>query len=379
MAIGAVIAVLILAGGLRLFQKHAEFQALAKETEELAVPTVAVIHAEAEAPQEELVMPGTLQAYTEAPIYARTNGYLKRWTRDIGSHVKQGELLAEIDTPEVDQELSQAQATRQQIATNLSLAKSSAERWENLRKSDSVSQQEVDERLSQYAQLQSGLAAADANVKRLLELESFKRIEAPFSGVITRRNVDIGTLVNAGNTGTKQELFYLAKTDPIRVFVSAPEIYAPSIRPGLKAYLDLTQYPGRKFEARVSRSSGSIDPGTRTLLTEVDVPNHEGLLLPGGYAQVHLQVHLSVTRLQVPVNALLFRTEGLRAVSVDSQNRAHLRPLIIGRDYGTALEVLQGISKDDWIIINPPDSIEDGQEVRVKEMPAQPAHAGASK
>lgn len=374
-----IVIALAVAGVLRLLQRRTEFRALAKETEVMAVPTVAVIHPSAEAPQEDIVLPGTMQAFVESPIYARTNGYLKRWYHDIGTRVKQGELLAEIDTPEVDQELSQAQAARQQSAANVALAKSSAERWQSLRKSDSVSQQESDERTSQYLQMLASLAASEANVKRLQDLESFKRIYAPFSGVITRRNADVGNLINAGNTGARQELFTLAQNDPIRVFIYAPEILAPGVKPGLTTYLEVTQYPGRRFEGKVARTANNIDPATRTLLTEVDVSNSRGELLPGGYAQVHLRLQVKGERVQLPGNALLFRSEGLRAVIVDSSNHVHLRPIIVGRDYGNSLEILQGVSKEDWIVLNPPDSLEDGALVRVKPAPQPAGASGAQK
>jgi RND family efflux transporter MFP subunit len=219
-----------------------------------------------------------------------------------------------------------------------------------------------------------------ANVRRLEELESFKRIYAPFSGVITRRNVDIGTLINAGNGGASQLLFILAQTDPIRVYINVPEMYAASIHAGLGAYLVLTQYPGRKFEGNVVRNAEAIDLATRTLLTEVDVPNRPGELLPGGFAQVHLLVKVSGQRVQVPVNALLFRAEGLRAVLIDSNHRTRLQPIVIGRDYGNTLEVLAGLKADDWIVLNPPDSLEDGQEVHVKQVsnPVNPPPAASS-
>jgi RND family efflux transporter MFP subunit len=218
--------------------------------------------------------------------------------------------------------------------------------------------------------------SAEANVRRLEELESFKHIYAPFSGVITKRNVDIGTLINAGNGGSSQQLFFLAQTDPIRVYVNVPETYAPSIRAGLGAYLELTQFPGQRFQGKVVRTAESIDPASRTLLTEVDVPNHNGALLPGGYAAAHLQVKVTGSRLAVPVNALLFRSEGLRAVVVDSNHKTHLKPLTIGRDYGTTLEVLQGLDANDWIVLNPADSLEEGQEVRVKEISLNSMAAG---
>src|SRR6202140_3660809 len=362
-----IVIVLVVLGAVTLFQRRAQYQALAKETETLAIPTVAVIHASVESAQEDLVLPGAMQAYVESPIYARTNGYLKKWYHDIGSRVRQGELLADIDTPEVDQQLSQARAELNTAQANANLSKITATRYQELIKTDGVSKQEVDNAVGDLEAKVANVKSAEANVRRLEELESFKHIYAPFSGVITRRSVDTGTLINAGNGGASQQLFSLAQTDPIRAYVSVPESYAPSIRAGLGAYLELTQYPGQKFQDRVVRTAESIDPGTRTLLTEVDVPNHTGALPPGGYAQAHLQVKVTGARLAVPVNALLFRSEGLRAVVVDANHRTHLRSLTIGRDYGTTLEVLQGLDVNDWIVLNPAESLDEGQEVHAKE------------
>jgi RND family efflux transporter MFP subunit len=370
-----VVLVLVVLGAVTLFQRRAQYQALAKETETLAIPTVAVIHAATESSEEQLVLPGTMQAYVESPIYARTSGYLKKWYHDIGSRVREGELLADIDTPEVDQQLSQARADLNTAQANANLSKITATRFQELIKTDGVSKQEVDNAVGDLAAKVAIVRSFEANVRRLEELESFKHIYAPFSGVITRRNVDTGTLINAGNGGSSQQLFFLAQTDPLRVYVNVPETSAPSIHAGLGAYLELTQFPGQRFEGKVVRTAESIDTGTRTLLTEVDVPNHNGTLLPGGYAQVHLGVKVAGARLQVPVNALLFRSEGLRAVVVDANHRAHLKPLTIGRDYGTTLEVLQGIDAADWIVLNPADSLEDGQEVRVKEIAQNSAPA----
>lgn len=374
-----VVLVLVVAGAVTLLQRRAQYEALAKNTEEIAIPTVAVIHPGLESSDEDLVLPGTLQAYVESPIYARTSGYLKKWYHDIGTRVSQGELLADIETPEIDQELSQARADLATAQANADLARITAARYEDLIKTDGVSKQEVDNATGDLAAKKAIVASAEANVRRLEQLESFKHIYAPFSGVITRRNVDIGNLINAGNTGASQLLFSLSQTDPIRVYVSVPEQNAPAIRAGLGAYLELTQYPGKKFQGKVVRTAEAIDPSTRTLLTEVDVPNHAGELLPGGYAQAHLQVNVSGARLQVPVNALLFRSEGLRAVVVDARHKAHLRALTIGRDYGTSLEVLQGLSAEDWIVLNPPDSIDEGESVKVKEIaPAPSAPAGSA-
>ena len=370
--------VLVIVGAFTLLQRRTQYHALAKETETLAIPTVSVIHATAAKGQEDLVLPGTMQAYVESPIYARTSGYVKKWYHDIGTRVKQGELLADIDTPEVDQQLYQAKADLTTAQANANLSKITADRLEELIKTDGVSKQEVDNAVGDLAAKNAIVKSAEANVGRLEELEAFKHVIAPFSGVVTRRQTDIGQLINAGNGGASQELFSLAQTDPLRVYVNVPEAYAPAIHPGLGAYLELTQYAGRKFEGKVVRTAESIDLSTRTLLTEVDVPNHVGELLPGGYAQVHLEVQVSGEHVQVPINALLFRAEGLRAIVVDSNHKLHLQPLTIGRDYGTSLEVLQGLSASDWIVVNPADSLDDGQQVNVKEIAQKPAAAPAA-
>jgi RND family efflux transporter MFP subunit len=370
-----LVVALVVVGAFTLFERRSQYQALAKETETLAVPTVSVFHASAENGQEDLVLPGTMQAYVESPIYARTSGYVKKWYHDIGTRVAQGEQLADIDTPEVDQQLSQARADLATAQANASLSKITAARYQELIKTDGVSKQEVDNAVGDLAAKEATVNSAQANVRRLEELEGFKHVVAPFRGVVTRRQTDIGQLVNAGNGGATQELFTLAQTDPLRVYVNVPEAYAPSIHAGLPAYLELTQYAGRKFEGKVVRTAESIDLSTRTLLTEVDVPNHAGELLPGGYAQVHLGVQVGGERVHVPVNALLFRSEGLRAVVVDADHKIHLRPLTIGRDYGTSLEVLQGVTSADWIVLNPADSLDDGQQVNVKEVPQKPASA----
>jgi RND family efflux transporter MFP subunit len=361
--------VLVILGGFTLIERRSQFQTLASETRANAIPTVAVTHPTVEESQEDLTLPGTMQSYVESPIYARTNGYLRKWYHDIGSKVPKGELLAEIDTPEVDQQLSQAKADLNTAQANLSLSRTTAVRYDGLLGTDSVSKQEVDNANGDLAAKLATQNSAEANVRRLQDLESFKRVYAPFSGVVTRRNVDIGNLINAGNGGVGQQLFVLSQIDPIRVYVSVPELYAPSIHTGLGAYLVLTQFPGRRFEGKVVRTANAIDQASRTLLTEVDVPNKSGELLPGGYSEVHLEIKVTGGRLQVPVNALLFRAEGLRAVSVDADHKTHLKPLQIGRDYGVTLEVLQGLSPSDWIVVNPADSLDEDQQVNVKELP----------
>ena len=358
---------MLVAGAVTLIGRETHERALAKETERSTVPTVAIVHPLAETPDEELVLPGSLQAFEESPIYARTSGYLVRWYKDIGSRVKEGDLLATIDTPEIDQELNQTRAARQQIVAQLELARISAERWENLRKSDSVSAQEADQQTSGYKQAQANLASADANVRRLEQLESFKRVYAPFSGVITKRNVDPGALINAGAGAAGRELFDIARVDPLRVFTSVPQSYAPLIRVGGQTTVTLQEFPGQKFTARIARTAESIDPTTRTLLTEVDVPNKDGRLLPGSFGEVHFAVGSNVNKVTVPVNAMLFRSEGPRLAVVDGNGRIQLRPINIGRDYGTSLEILGGVSAEDRVVINPPDSLEEGQQVNIAE------------
>jgi RND family efflux transporter MFP subunit len=353
------------AGALSIKARAKEQTALSAETARLAVITVSAGYPQPEPRSNELELPGSVQAYTESPIYARTNGYLLRWYKDIGASVQKGELLADLDTPEVDQELSQAQAARQQMVAALDLARTSADRWRELRRTDSVSQQELDQKTSDYAQAQANMAAADANVRRLQELESFKHVYAPFAGVLTRRNVDIGALVNAGNGGSGKELFNLALIDPLRVYVSVPEADAPSIRAGMRAWIGLAEFPASRFGGTVVRTANAIDQNTRTLLTEVDVPNKAGHLLPGAYAQVHFDVPVNGVRLSVPSSAMLFRSEGPSVAVVGPGDRVQLRPIAIGRDFGTSLEILQGVKANDRIVENPPDSLENGQVVRV--------------
>jgi RND family efflux transporter MFP subunit len=360
----AVVVLALLAGAVitMLMRIHSS-RVLAQETERESVPTVAVIHPILEKPDEELVLPGSLLAFEESPIYARTNGYLLRWYKDIGSRVTKGELLADIDTPEVDQELMQARATRQQIVAQMDLAKINSDRYLSLRTTDSVSQQEADQQASGYQQAKANLDANDANVRRLQELEAFKHVYAPFSGVLTKRNVDPGALINAGGTG--KELFDVARVDPLRVYVSVPQTYAPAIKNGMEAWVTLQELPGQKFKGTVARTAESIDPTTRTLLTEVDVPNKDGRLLPGSFGEVHFRPGINGQKVTLPVNTMLFRQEGPRVAVVGSDNKVQLRPITIGRDYGSTLEILGGVDVGEQVVINPADSLEEGQQVNI--------------
>lgn len=349
---------------LSLSERRNSSRALADQTTRDAVPYVSTIHASSVSGDSNLVLPGTLQAFIESQIYARTSGYLKSWNKDIGSHVQKGDLLAEIDTPEVDQQLDQARADLATAQANLTLSQTTAQRYQELIKTESVSKQEVDNAVGDYQAKKSTVESASANVKRLEDLEAFKRVYAPFSGVITHRNAEIGMLINAGNSGTANSLFTLAQVDPIRVFVAVPQTFAPSIRTGLQACLNEQEMPGQTFCGAVARTADSIDVNTRTLNTEVDVPNHSGTLLPGSYAEVHFALKVSGQRLVLPVNALLFRPEGtMAAVVVDG--KIQLKALGTGRDLGSSVEVLSGITADDAVVVNPPDSLEQGQQVRI--------------
>jgi membrane fusion protein, multidrug efflux system len=365
--IGLVLLVLLLSGAASMYSRIRAGRLLVTEANTDSVPSVEVVRPTPENPDMELVLPASLQAYEESPIFARTNGYLLRWYKDIGSRVNRGDLLADIDTPEIDQELMQARATRQQVAAQLGIAKISADRWQNLRKTDSVSQQEADMQASSYQQAEANLAAADANVRRLEQMESFKHVYAPFSGVLTKRTVDPGALINAGAGAAGKELFDIARVDPLRVFANVPQAYSPAIRVGMEVYVTLQEIPGQKFKGTVARTADAIDPATRTLLTEVDVPNKDGKLLPGSFGEVHFKPAINVAKITVPVNTMLFRQEGAQVAVVGPDNKIQLRPIAIGRDYGATLEILGGVTVEDRIVINPPDSLENGQQVRIAE------------
>lgn len=346
--------------------RHEANAQLAQETHELAIPTVMVIHPKRGAPQQEIILPGDMQPYTDAQIYARTNGYLKRWQVDIGAHVKAGQLLAEIDTPEIDQQLEQARADLATAEANLRLAEITATRYKDLLKTESVAQQDVDNATGSLEARRTTVESAKSNVRRLEQMQSFKKIYAPFDGLITARNTDIGALIDSGSSGgPARELFHIAAVKQLRVYVNVPQVYSPLIRPGLRAELALSEYPGRRFEGTLVRNSGSIDNTTRTLLTEIDVNNPLGELRPGSYVEVHLKLPTSVTTFTLPINAVIFRAAGMQVATVKDGKTIALIPITPGRDFGTEMEILAGLKGDESVVINPSDSLANGQAVRL--------------
>ena len=367
-----VLVLLALGAGRTMFSRMSNAKQLEADARDGAVLFVRTAVVTGGASGQTLALPGTLQGYVQAPVAARAGGYLRRWTKDIGSRVAKGELLAEIDSPELDQQLSQAIAARNQTAASLDLAKSTLDRWEALRKRDAVSQQELEERRSGFQQARANLAASDANVDRLRELESFKRVVAPFAGVITKRNVDIGDLID----GTGKPLFLLAQTDPLRVYVNLPQAYAQLVRIGQPATISQAELAGRSFKGEVARTSASIDSATRTMQVEIALPNRDGALLPGAFVEVSLAVAPG-TALTIPSNALIFRGEGTRIALVGSDNVVKLRPVRIGRNYGESVEVIEGVASGDRLVLNPPDSLTQGDKVQVAKDSVAPAPARA--
>lgn len=364
-----VIAVILVAAiGWAIFRgihSRVEAQAvLQKVAEDSAVRSVEVVYPKGGAQATELALPGNTQAFTDTPIYARTSGYVKRWYVDIGAHVKQGELLAEIETPELDEQLQQATADLENAQANLQIAQITATRWQNLVKTNSVSQQETDQAVSDLRSKRALVDSNQANVDRLEQLQSFERITAPFDGVITARNTDIGALIQAGDNSTPKELFHLAAIQKLRVYVPVPEVYASSAKTGDHVTVTMDAFPGEIFTGTLVRNDDAIDPVSRTLNVEIDVDNPSGKLLPGAYAFVHLKVPGSAGAVTLPSNALLFRAEGLRA-GVVRNGRVKLTPINIGQDYGSSVEVLSGLAPQDAVIVNPADSLADGEAVRV--------------
>jgi RND family efflux transporter MFP subunit len=340
---------------------------LVQQTHETSVPFVSVIHPTANATSTEISLPGDTQAFISTPIYARTNGYLKSWTADIGAHVKAGQLLAEIDTPELDQQLQQAQSELKNAQANLQISQATNVRYQKLIATNAVSQEEADTTAADLHSKQALVDSGEANVRRLQQLQDFEKVYAPFDGVITARGTDIGALIQANET---RELFHLAAVNKLRIYVSVPEVYAPLVHDGDKAGLTLDSLPGETFVGTIVRNSDNIDPVTRTLNVEVDVDNPAGKLLPGAYVFVHFKFAATAGSVTVPSNTLLFRSEGPR-VGVVRDGHAKLVPITIGHDYGVSLEVLSGLNAKDDVIVDPSDSLTDGAPVQLAPVTAK--------
>jgi len=360
-------AIIVVAGILPRIQART---ALRRETAEMAVPSVVVVQPKRSAPAQEIVLPANVQAFADAPIYARTNGYLKRWYVDIGTRVKEGQLLAEIDTPEVTQQLRQSLADLATTQANLNLSKITADRYAGLLMTDSVSKQESDNAAGDYAAKQANLQSAQANVKRLQELQSFQKIYAPFSGVITARNTDVGALIDSGSSGgVRTELFHIVQPDKLRVYVSVPQVYSQAAKPGLTADLTVSEFPGHPFVGKLVRTANAIDPTSRTLLVEIAVNNPTGQLFTGSYAEVHLKLPTAASAFILPVNTLLFRAEGLRIAAVGGGQKVELKPITLGHDFGSEVEVIAGLDGNENVIVNPPDSVVTGETIRIAQTP----------
>ena len=367
----AVFAGLLVSGILERMHASA---ALRTETAEMAVPTISVVSPQRGASSQEIVLPGNVQPYVTAPIFSRTNGYLQAWYFDIGAHVKKGQLLAVISTPEVDQQLGQSRSNLSTAEANLRLAEITKNRYEGLLKTHAVAQQDVDNAVGTYNANKSIVEADQANVKQLEALQSFEKIYAPFDGIITARNTDVGALVDSGSSGgVKTDLFHLSQVDRLRVYVNVPEEYSQATTSGLAAELTLSEFPGTTFTGKLVRTSEAINFETRTLLAEVDVTNPTGKLLSGSYAEVHFKVPGKISTYILPVDTLLFRKEGLR-VAVAKDGKAQLLPVTPGRDFGDTIEIISGLQGNESVIVSPPDSVVNGEKVQI----AQATTAGGA-
>jgi len=365
-AVAAIVGTLVVGGIIISVVRGFQATALAASTELHARQYVTTVNPKPGGEGLPLTLPGTLQGINEATLYARSNGYIVRWSKDIGSSVKKGELLAEIDAPEIDQELSQAVASQQQAASSESLAKSTAVRWQSLREKDAVTQQDLDERQSTYLQAQANLASAQANTGRLRNLQGFNRVVAPFDGVVTSRNIDVGDLVDAGNGGVGKALFTIAQIDPLRLYVYVPQMYAQQVKVGDLVTVTLPEHEGQEYQGSIARTARAIDTGTRTMQVEIRVPNPKDALIAGAYVQVNLPIKQDGQALLVPTNVLLFRPDGPRVATVDAAGRVHLSAVKLGTDFGSTVAILSGLKSDDRIVLNPADSLADGDVVTLR-------------
>ncbi|HWU68523.1 MAG TPA: efflux RND transporter periplasmic adaptor subunit [Stenotrophobium sp.] len=371
----AIVAVIAAAWGIA-HRLHAEAALRSAANRQTGI-SVEITHAIPAGAGDRLTLPGEVKAFADAPIYARTTGYLKSWRVDIGTRVKSGQLLAEIDTPEIDQQLAQAQADLASAEASNQLAQSTAARWQNLLATDSVSKQDADEKAGDALAKAALVKAARANVARLRQLQSFKRILAPFDGIITARNVDIGDLINPGSS-SQRELFHIVSAKKLRIYVEVPQSSAPDIRVGMSAQLHFPEHPDQAFPAKVVSTADAIDPVSRTMRVQLQTDNSTGELLPGAYAEVRFQLPVNTTALRLPANTLLFHEQGIQAAIVDGSGHVAIRTLTLGRDFGKTVEVVSGITSDDAVIINPPDTIAPGDAVSIS-TPATAARADTKK
>jgi RND family efflux transporter MFP subunit len=364
--VGVIVGAMLVVGAVIFVVRGFQSYALAASTELHAKQYVTTVNPKPGGGGLPLTLPGTLQGINEATVYARSNGYVLRWTKDIGSSVKKGELLAEIAAPEIDQELSQAVAAQQQAASSESLAKSSAERWRGLREKDAVTQQELDERQSTFLQAEANLASAQANTRRLRNLQGFNRVVAPFDGVVTSRSIDVGDLVDAGNGGAGRALFKVAQVDPLRLYVFVPQVYAQQVKVGDAVTVTLPGHQGEEYQGNIARTARAIDTGTRTMQVEIRIPNPKDALIAGAYVQVNLPIEQDGEALLIPINVLLFRPDGPRVATVDDSGRVRLIPVKLGTDFGSSVAVLGGLKVDDRVVLNPADSLADGDIVTLR-------------
>jgi RND family efflux transporter MFP subunit len=374
----AVVVVVVILAAQGIWSRHDAHAALERDAEHASQLSVEVVHPQKSTAGLDLVLPGNVQAFLDTPIYARTNGYLKKWYADIGTKVKNGQLLAEIDTPEVDDQLRAARADLANADANYALAKSTADRWTEMLKSKSVSKQETDEKVGDMLAKKGSLDAARFNVARLEKTQSFQKVYAPFDGIVTARNVDVGALIDAGSSGgPAKELFHVAQADRLRVYVNVPQAYAQQVHAQQTAFLTLTETAAKRYPGTVARTAGVVDSQQRTMLVEVDVDNRNGDLLPGAYAQVHFALGASAAPFTLPGNALLFRPDGVKAATVDSQNKVKLVPITLGTDFGTRVAIASGLEGNEQVILNPQDSIVDGAPVRIVPRKAETGASGA--
>lgn len=376
-----LVALALLLGGaaVRTYVNSVHAEAVRSTTKNNALKTVLTTHARAGQGNRSVTLPATLRGRNEAAIHARTNGYVSSWRKDIGDQVRKGDVLAIIDTPEVDQDLAQSKATVEQIKARLALTQSSLLRWEGLRQRDAVPQQELDERRAAHQQALADLAAAQANVARLQQMHDFGRITAPFDGVVVRRNVEVGELVSAGGSSNAPELFYLAQTDELRLTVAVPQSYAADVSPGKEVGIRLLESANAPSKGRITRVSGGVDVATRSVLVEVTLPNRDAKLLPGAYVEVNLPLSGTAKALLLSPNALQFRQDGPRVAVISKEGQVSLRPVKLGRDLGLAVEVLSGITTQDAVMLNPHDTLEEGQRVEAREAPAEKGAARPDK